>query len=36
MLAALSEFVRRNRIELKERFAREDVEWAKKGGLAAD
>ena len=30
LLAALSEFVRRNRIELKERFAREDIEWAKK------
>ena len=29
-LAALSEFVRRNKIELKERFAREDIEWAKK------
>jgi len=26
LLAALSEFVRRNRIELKERFAREDIE----------
>ncbi len=30
LLAALSEFVRRNRIELIERFAREDIEWAKK------
>jgi len=30
LLAALSEFVRRNRIELKERFAREDIEWAKR------
>jgi hypothetical protein len=30
LLAALSEFVHRNRIELKERFAREDIEWAKK------
>lgn len=30
LLAAISEFVRRNRIELMERFAREDIEWAKK------
>ena len=30
LLAAISEFVRRNRIDLIERFAREDIEWAKK------
>ena len=30
LLAAISEFVRRNRIDLMERFAREDIEWAKK------
>jgi len=30
LLAAISEFVRRNRIELMERFAREDIEWAQK------
>ncbi|OGL43579.1 MAG: hypothetical protein A2161_21535 [Candidatus Schekmanbacteria bacterium RBG_13_48_7] len=30
ILAALSEFVRRNRIDLIENFAREDIEWAKK------
>ena len=29
LLAAISEFVRRNRIELMERFAREDIHWAK-------
>lgn len=30
ILAAMSEFVRRNRIDLMERFAREDIEWAQK------
>jgi len=30
VLAAMSEFVRRNRIDLMERFAHEDIEWAKK------
>lgn len=30
LLAAISEFVRRNRIDLIERFAHEDIEWAKK------
>jgi Arc/MetJ-type ribon-helix-helix transcriptional regulator len=30
ILAAMSEFVRRNRVDLMERFAREDIEWAKK------
>ena len=30
ILAAMSEFVRRNKIDLMERFAREDIEWAKK------
>jgi hypothetical protein len=29
----MSEFVRRNRIDLMERFAREDIEWAKKEAL---
>lgn len=33
ILAAMSEFVRRNRIDLMERFAREDIEWAKKEAL---
>jgi Arc/MetJ-type ribon-helix-helix transcriptional regulator len=28
--AAMSEFVRRNRMDLMERFAREDIEWAKR------
>jgi len=35
LLAAISEFVRRNRIELMERFAREDIEWAKKEALSS-
>ncbi len=30
LLAAFSEFIRRNRIDLMEHFAREDIEWAKK------
>jgi len=34
ILAAISDFVRRNRIDLMERFAREDIEWAKKEALA--
>ena len=29
LLAAISEFVRRNRIDLIERFPREDIEWAR-------
>lgn len=29
-LAALRDFVRRNRIELMERFMLEDIEWAKR------
>ncbi|MFH1674900.1 MAG: ribbon-helix-helix domain-containing protein [Pseudomonadota bacterium] len=34
ILAAMSEFVRRNRIHMMERFAREDIEWAKKEASA--
>ncbi|SPD73269.1 hypothetical protein PITCH_A1770011 [uncultured Desulfobacterium sp.] len=34
ILAAMSEFVRRNRLDMMERFAREDIEWAKKEALA--
>ena len=30
ILAARSEFVRRNRVDMMERFARENIEWAKK------
>lgn len=30
VLAAMSDFVRRNRMDLMERFAREDIEWAKR------
>lgn len=33
ILAAMSEFLRRNRIDLMERFALEDIEWAKKEAL---
>jgi len=33
VLAAMSEFVRRNQIDLMERFAREDIDWAKKEAL---
>jgi Arc/MetJ-type ribon-helix-helix transcriptional regulator len=34
--AALMEFVRRNRVDLLERFMREDIEWAlKQKGSAA-
>lgn len=36
LLAALSEFVRKNRIDLMERFAREDIEWAKKEARKAE
>jgi len=36
VLAAMSEFVRRNRIDLMERFAREDIEWAKKETRATE
>ena len=35
ILAARSEFVRRNRINMMERFAREDIEWAKKEASAS-
>ncbi len=34
VLAAMSEFVRRNRVDLMERFVHEDIEWAKKEALA--
>ena len=30
LLAAISEFIRHNRIDLIEKFAIEDIEWAKK------
>ena len=30
MLAALVDFLRRNRTELMDRFAHEDIEWAKR------
>ena len=33
VLAAMSEFVRRNQMDLMERFAREDIDWAKKEAL---
>jgi Arc/MetJ-type ribon-helix-helix transcriptional regulator len=36
VLAAMSEFVRRNRMDLMERFAREDIEWAKREALAPE
>ena len=35
ILAAMSEFVRRNRVDMMERFAREDIEWAKKEASSA-
>ncbi|MCK9364656.1 MAG: hypothetical protein M0P74_13795 [Syntrophales bacterium] len=35
VLAAMSEFVRRNRVDLMERFAREDIAWAIKEAHAA-
>jgi Arc/MetJ-type ribon-helix-helix transcriptional regulator len=34
IIAAMSEFVRRNQIDLMERFARDDIEWAKKEALS--
>ena len=33
ILAAMTEFIRRNRIELMERFAMEDIDWAKNEAL---
>ena len=36
ILAAMSEFVRRNRIDLMERFARQDIEWAKKEAIGSN
>ena len=33
ILAAMSEFVRRNRVDMMDRFAREDIQWAKKEAL---
>ena len=36
LLAAISEFVRRNKIDLMERFAHEDIEWAKKEARKAN
>jgi Arc/MetJ-type ribon-helix-helix transcriptional regulator len=35
VLAAMSEFVRRNRVDLMEHFAREDIAWAKNEAHAA-
>jgi len=35
ILAAVSEFVRRNRVDLMEHFAREDIACAEKEALAA-
>lgn len=35
ILAAMSEFVRRNRVDLMERFAREDIAWTKNETHAA-
>ncbi len=35
VLAAMSEFVRRNQVDLMERFAREDIDWAVKEAHAA-
>lgn len=32
-LAAMSEFLRRNRVDVLYRFAHEDIEWAKKEAL---
>jgi hypothetical protein len=31
----MSEFVRRNQVDILERFAREDIEWAKKEALGS-
>jgi len=36
ILAAMSEFVRRNRVDLMERFAREDIAWAIKEAQTAN
>lgn len=36
LLTAISEFVRRNRIDLIERFAYDDIEWAKKEALKSN
>jgi len=33
--AAVTDFIRRHRVELLERFMREDIEWALKLGKAA-
>jgi Arc/MetJ-type ribon-helix-helix transcriptional regulator len=30
IIAAMTEFLRRNRVDMMERFARADIEWAKK------
>jgi len=35
VVAAISEFIRRNRVDLMERFAREDIGWAKNEAHAA-
>lgn len=35
ILAAMSEFVRRNQVDLMERFAREDIAWARNEARAA-
>jgi Arc/MetJ-type ribon-helix-helix transcriptional regulator len=35
VLAAMSEFVRRNQVDLMERFAREDIAWARNEARAA-
>ena len=29
IMAAMTEFIRRNKIDMMERFAMEDIEWAK-------
>lgn len=35
ILAAMADFVRRNQVDIIERFAREDIEWAKKETLGS-
>jgi len=35
ILTAMSEFVRRNRVDMMERFAREDIAWVIKEAQAA-
>jgi Arc/MetJ-type ribon-helix-helix transcriptional regulator len=30
IIAAMTEFLRRNRVDMMERFARADIEWAEK------